>query len=245
VLVAAVVALFLMAWWVGLPDQQRARRSAAAGPRTVRIRLQPAAAWVPVRSAVEAERQVERLWPWVDADFTGADMAVLNPTLTTFAALSASFPEVTRDLRSFRVEPPGFFPKPSIWAMTLPSGGFALNRAWYGNARRFRARFRRTVRQGWHPASVASPEGLMAHEYGHLMSDHYRRGGATWPTLREWLARPARGRWLGRYARRNAEERWAEAFAILWREGPRSSPGVRQMALVLAQLRRLDPTAAR
>jgi hypothetical protein len=111
----------------------------------------------------------------------------------------------------------------NTYAHTVGGHTIEFNTAWFGNHQRISDRAAIDERIGWHPKGTGGRIGSIAtHEFGHVLSSQIRFGqgtrwmesGTTHGTL-AGLRKKHKISDVSRYAKKNPEETFAEAFASM------------------------------
>lgn len=185
----------------------------------------------------EAEVWCTANYPHIKFDFTGAHIDTINPTIKQFDMLAKQYPEVAARLENvgtraqLGANAKGWDGSASVFAHATTDGKLiGLNPRWYGNPSEFLEMLKAGTASGWNPPGCDTYASVLTHEFGHQVSNwllaqqgafvpvvRYSGGGLVSNTVFSWqqsLFNKASK--ISLYAKTNAQEAWAEAFASMY-----------------------------
>jgi SPP1 gp7 family putative phage head morphogenesis protein len=190
----------------------------------------------------EMERWGREHYPNIQFDFEGAHVDTIRPTLEQFDKLAQEYPDVAARLEyvgTYKGEGApgrGFQQNSNTYAHASHDGTrIGLNPEWYGDPEIFELSLRDCREGGWLARGVATPEGIITHEFGHQVNHHLlsikdsMTPEAPWSgyttintAKRSFVHANKPTNRLSRYGLTKPAEAWAEGFASLYHTPPRN-----------------------
>lgn len=211
-----------------------------------------------------AQKWAAARWPSITWDLTGIHVEMAQEFLKEFDRLARDWPQVTARLkyigtyRKVKAAGPGFRWGSRTYAHASRDGArIGLNPSFYGKPAKMRAATQGDAAAGWHPKGTESTASILTHEWGHQV-DNLLRGltdvslvgadrvpGASVPSLlAELRAKYPATAALSRYALKDTEEAFAEAFGSLrYTPAPQQAEWTRRLGRFLDVVRAGQPSA--